>query len=108
MILTDLGLELNTAMFERGGRSGYVLKPEILRKKGAERDKDSLTRTRRHRVELNILSAQQLPVRRSGSSSSKSSSSSEEEERKIDPFVEVSVYVPGSQDVLRKRTKIVT
>ena len=32
-------------MFARAGRMGYVLKPELLRRKGLEKDKDSLVRS---------------------------------------------------------------
>lgn len=37
-------MELNTALFARAGRSGYVLKPDLLRRKGLEKDKDTLSR----------------------------------------------------------------
>lgn len=40
----DIGMQLNTAMFARAGRSGYVLKPALLRKKGGEKDKEALIR----------------------------------------------------------------
>ncbi|KWU45100.1 PLC-like phosphodiesterase, partial [Rhodotorula sp. JG-1b] len=57
----DIGMELNAAMFARAGRCGYVLKPEYLRKKGAEKDKVAALRSTRYRLELEIISAQQLP-----------------------------------------------
>lgn len=47
-------MELNTAMFARAGRSGYVLKPELLRKKGLEKDKESLSRLSQFVLELEV------------------------------------------------------
>lgn len=41
-------------MFSRAGRSGYVLKPELLRKKGAEKDKAALTRSENYLLELEV------------------------------------------------------
>lgn len=41
-------------MFSRAGRSGYVLKPELLRKKGAEKDKESLVKVARYVLELEV------------------------------------------------------
>lgn len=50
----DIGMELNAAMFARAGRCGYVLKPEYLRKKGAEKDKVAALRTSKYRLELEV------------------------------------------------------
>ena len=50
----DIGMELNAAMFARAGRCGYVLKPEYLRKKGAEKDKVAALRSTRYRLELEV------------------------------------------------------
>ena len=47
-------MELNTAMFARAGRSGYVLKPELLRRKGGEKDKESLGRTAKFSLSLDV------------------------------------------------------
>lgn len=52
--LVDIGMELNMAMFARAGRSGYVLKPEILRKKGLEKDKDALVRLTRYTLNIEV------------------------------------------------------
>ncbi|KAK4046979.1 hypothetical protein OIO90_006371 [Microbotryomycetes sp. JL221] len=98
----DVGMELNTAMFARSGRSGYVLKPELLRKKGFEKDKTALIKSEKFRLELEILSAQQLPRPRD------SSSASETEMMMVDPFVEVSLYQPGVVQPIKRRTKVVT
>ena len=50
----DIGMELNMAMFARAGRSGYVLKPEILRRKGLEKDKDALVRVSDYSLEIEV------------------------------------------------------
>lgn len=50
-------MELNMAMFARAGRSGYVLKPEILRRKGIEKDKDALVRVSHYTFEIEVSSA---------------------------------------------------
>lgn len=47
-------MELNTAMFARASRSGYVLKPKLLRTKGAEKDKSALVRSERYIFELEV------------------------------------------------------
>lgn len=47
-------MELNAAMFARASRSGYVLKPELLRKKGAEKDKSALIRSEPYVFELEV------------------------------------------------------
>lgn len=52
----DVGMELNMAMFTRAGRSGYVLKPELLRRKGGEKDKESLGRTANFLLDLEVRS----------------------------------------------------
>lgn len=41
-------------MFARVGRSGYVLKPELLRKKGTEKDKAALSRSEKFLLELEV------------------------------------------------------
>lgn len=47
-------MQLNAAMFARAGRSGYVLKPELLRRKGPEKDKESLVKTANFALELEV------------------------------------------------------
>lgn len=49
-------MELNAAMFARASRSGYVLKPELLRRKGAEKDKSALIRSEKYVLELEVRS----------------------------------------------------
>lgn len=51
-LIVDLGMALNTAMFARAGRTGYVLKPELLRQKGTEKDKDTLNKTAEYVLKL--------------------------------------------------------
>lgn len=49
-MIADLGMELNQAFFGLNGRSGYVLKPEVLRIKPKEKD----AATKLHKYELDI------------------------------------------------------
>lgn len=97
----DLGMELNQALFNlTNGRAGYVLKPEVLRIKGKE--KDAATRVHKYELEIEIISAQQLPR----------SSESQEDDNGPDPFVEVQVIsnsctsnqIPSS---MKRKTKVV-
>ncbi|KAJ6625131.1 PLC-like phosphodiesterase [Mycena sp. CBHHK59/15] len=78
----DLGFMMNHAMFQRNGGSGYVLKPRALR---LPNQKDLLAKKTEHIFEVGILSAQQLPPPRDASGST---------DRGVDPYVEVSLYVP--------------
>ncbi|EPQ27478.1 uncharacterized protein PFL1_05016 [Pseudozyma flocculosa PF-1] len=84
----DLGFELNQAMFARNGRCGYVLKPPALRIK--EQAKSSSGQRLRFCIDLEIISAQQLP--RKGRDTAKEKESDDREP--IDPFVSVSIMVP--------------
>ncbi|GAA5842020.1 hypothetical protein JCM5353_001096 [Sporobolomyces roseus] len=95
----DVGMELNSAMFSRAGRSGYVLKPDLLRKKGLEKDKVAMLRSEKYKIEVEIISAQQLPRPRG--------SSSDGDPMSVDPFVEVSLYVPGTVTPSKRRTSVV-
>ncbi|PBK93995.1 1-phosphatidylinositol-4,5-bisphosphate phosphodiesterase 1 [Armillaria gallica] len=80
----DLGYMINQAMFQRNGRSGYVLKPIALR----TQNKDMLMKRTRHRLEVTIISAQQLPRPKDASGREVI------EKGSVDPYVEVSVHVP--------------
>ncbi|KZV92209.1 PLC-like phosphodiesterase, partial [Exidia glandulosa HHB12029] len=80
----DLGYKINHAMFQRNGRSGFVMKPLALRSE----DKTLLLRRSNHILEITVISAQQLPR-------PKDSTGREVVDKQIvDPFVEVSVHVP--------------
>ncbi|PFH48424.1 hypothetical protein AMATHDRAFT_65546 [Amanita thiersii Skay4041] len=82
----DLGYMMNHAMFQRNGRSGYVLKPTALRSGTAY--KELLAKPKQHDLKLTIISAQQLPR-------PKDSSGRELMDRPVlDPYVEVTVHVP--------------
>lgn len=82
--LSDLGYMINHAMFQRNGRSGYVLKPLALRIP----HKDMLSKRTKHFLVITVISAQQLPR-------PKDSSGREIIDKSvIDPFVEVSIHVP--------------
>ncbi|PPQ81377.1 hypothetical protein CVT25_015898 [Psilocybe cyanescens] len=80
----DLGYVINQAMFQRNGRSGYVLKPEALRCP----EKDLLSKRTQHFLDVTIISAQQVPRQRD--------SKGEEiiEKSIVDPFVQVSLHIP--------------
>ncbi|GAA5947791.1 hypothetical protein JCM10213_002114 [Rhodosporidiobolus nylandii] len=93
----DVGMELNAAMFARAGRSGYILKPEYLRQKGPEKDKIAALRSEKYRLELEVVSAQQLPRPRSSGAESAT----------LDPFVQVSLFVPGIAAPQKRRTPVV-
>ncbi|GAA5905492.1 phosphatidylinositol phospholipase C [Sporobolomyces salmoneus] len=95
----DVGMELNSAMFARANRSGYVLKPDLLRRKGLEKDKVAMLRSEEYTLEVEVISAQQLPRPRG--------SSSDGDPISVDPFVEVSLYVPGSVLPQKRRTSVV-
>ncbi|GAA94008.1 uncharacterized protein L969DRAFT_92944 [Mixia osmundae IAM 14324] len=91
----DLGYEVNAAFFSTNGTCGYILKPDILRRKGLEKDKDALVRVDTYRLRLVIVSAQQLsrpsdPAEGIGAFVS-------EDARPISPYVEASVLVPGGR-----------
>lgn len=58
----DLGLEINTAFFQRNGRCGYVLKPEILRMKSkGEKDKEALVKIDRYILMIEVGSRLRSP-----------------------------------------------
>lgn len=104
-------------MFARAGRCGYVLKPDFLRKKGEEKDKIAALRSEKYRLEVEVclpmliaspsadalrrqvISAQQLPRPRG--------SGTDVEPMNLDPFVEVSLFVPGVVTPQKRRTPVV-
>jgi hypothetical protein len=49
-ILSDLGYRINHAMFQRNGRTGYVLKPEALR----NFEKDLLSKRTQHFLDVSV------------------------------------------------------
>lgn len=91
---TDLGFELNQAMFSRNGRCGYVLKPAALRTK--EHGKTRADKAVRFRLDLNIVSAQQLPKKsKAGTGKDKDKNGNNDTREPIDPFVVVSLLAPA-------------
>ncbi|GAA6033235.1 hypothetical protein JCM8097_003009 [Rhodosporidiobolus ruineniae] len=94
----DVGMELNAAMFSRANRLGYVLKPEYLRQKGPEKDKIAALRSEKYRLEVEVISAQQLPRPRAAGV---------DDAINLDPFVEVSLFVPGVIALQKRRTPVV-
>lgn len=100
----DLGLEMNQAMFMRNGRSGYVLKPEALRKKEkyslSEPIKEQSDNTKNATfvtLTNTLISAQQLPKYRQGSSKKgNENDGSEGETNVLDPYISVAVIVPDT------------
>ena len=79
----DLGYMINHAMFQRNGRAGYVLKPLALRNP----NKENLTKLTKHFLDVQVISAQQLPR-------PKDSVGREIVKGVVDPYVEVSLFVP--------------
>ncbi|CEQ42345.1 SPOSA6832_04140 [Sporobolomyces salmonicolor] len=85
----DVGMELNSAMFARAGRSG----------KGLEKDKVAMLRSEKYRLEVEVISAQQLPRPRG--------SHNDADPTTVDPFVEVSLFAPGTVAPQKRRTSVV-
>ncbi|KAH6916918.1 1-phosphatidylinositol-4,5-bisphosphate phosphodiesterase 1 [Coprinopsis sp. MPI-PUGE-AT-0042] len=80
----DLGYVMNQAMFQRNGRSGYILKPEPLRLA----DPEVFKKRTKHFLDVTIISAQQLPPLRDAKGHEVFGKSVP------DPYVEVSLYIP--------------
>ncbi|KAF6757913.1 phosphoinositide-specific phospholipase C [Ephemerocybe angulata] len=80
----DLGYMINHAMFQRNGRSGFVLKPLALRAPS----KDLLLKRTQHVLQATIISAQQLPRPKNALGHEIMSGGS------VHPYVEVALYVP--------------
>ena len=61
----DLAMSLNEALFSDNGRSGYILKPEILRNLSLDYNPTDYTFAHQNRpyqkLELKIISGQQIP-----------------------------------------------
>ena len=76
---------INHAMFQRNGRSGYVLKPPAIR---LSTKKELLAKRTLHSFEVTIISAQQLPRPRDASGLEVL------DKGIVDPYVEVTLYVP--------------
>ncbi|KLO18924.1 PLC-like phosphodiesterase [Schizopora paradoxa] len=81
----DLGYVINHAMFQRNGRTGYVLKPLALR---SAANKEELNKRTKHVLDITVISAQQLPRRKDSVGRDIVDNSA------IDPYVEVSIHVP--------------
>ncbi|KAF8965762.1 PLC-like phosphodiesterase [Flammula alnicola] len=80
----DLGYMINHAMFQRNGRSGYVLKPDAIRLA----QKELLAKRTFHSLDVKVISAQQLPR-------PKDAFGHEIGDKVIaDPYVEVTTYIP--------------
>lgn len=91
----DLGYMINHAMFQRNGRSGYVLKPDAIRLG----QKELLAHRSSHSFDVTIISAQQLPRPKDASGHEVS------EKTIVDPYVEVTLYVPDWPVVLTDKEK---
>jgi phosphatidylinositol phospholipase C delta len=75
---------INYAMFQRNGRSGYVLKPDAIRLA----QKDVLAKRASYTFDVKVISGQQLPR-------PKDALGHEIGDKPIvDPYVEVTLYVP--------------
>ena len=96
----DIPMQLNRGKFKQNGRSGYILKPHMLRQTFASFDPMHISSKKDEpvnytRLRVTIISAQQLP--KPGRS------------RKgeiIDPYVEVELY-GAHNDLYKKRTKTI-
>ncbi|KAK7203441.1 PLC-like phosphodiesterase [Myxozyma melibiosi] len=89
----DIGLQMNDAMFSVGDRSGYVLKPEMLRTvKGHH---EAATKLHRRKFLLDVISAQQLPRPKDL-----------KPDDAFDPSVEVELFTADGP-VQRMRTRVV-
>ncbi|KAH8997911.1 PLC-like phosphodiesterase [Lactarius akahatsu] len=82
--MVDLGFVINHAMFQRNGRSGYVLRPPALR----SHDKSLLNKRTRHYLDITVISAQQLPLPKDAHGREIIDKSA------LDPYVEVSLHLP--------------
>ncbi|KAH9077817.1 PLC-like phosphodiesterase [Lactarius deliciosus] len=80
----DLGFVINHAMFQRNGRSGYVLRPPALR----SHDKSLLSKRTRHYLDITVISAQQLPLPKDAHGREIIDKSA------LDPYVEVTLHLP--------------
>ena len=86
---------INHAMFQRNGRSGYVLKPSAIRLA----QKDLLAKRTMLSFNVTVISAQQLPR-------PKDASGHEVADKAIlDPYVEVTLYIPDWPIVSEARHK---
>ncbi|PWN32040.1 PLC-like phosphodiesterase [Meira miltonrushii] len=101
----DLGLEMNQAMFMRNGRSGYVLKPEALRKKEKYSLSDPLNQKDQAEntksvtfvtVTITLISAQQLPRYRHKKGNESDGQEKEADMTVLDPFISLAVIVPDT------------
>ncbi|KAF8625841.1 hypothetical protein AX17_006738 [Amanita inopinata Kibby_2008] len=84
----DLGYMINQSMFQRNGRSGYVLKPEALRRPPALGNEELLSKRMEHFLDITIISGQELPRPKDGRGQDIIDKSI------LDPYVEVSLHIP--------------
>lgn len=84
----DRGMQMQQAMFNDNGRSGYILKPARMRGRAS-------AIKRPHSIKLEIISAQQLCKPR------------DSDKDHIDPLVEVELFVPEMGST-KKRTSMVS
>lgn len=106
----DLGAELNSALFQRNGRSGYVLKPELLRIKRSDlKDKEALARVEKYVLMVEVLSAQQLPRPRKAVSEDEDGVGLPHHHSVMNPFVELAVHTAtvAAEDVVKYTTPVI-
>ena len=89
----DIPMQLNQALFDDNGKTGFVLKPMILRDPLLEFDPTDInTMNNKKTIKIKIISAQDLPMEESYLTNKKS-----------DPYVVIEIYgVPG--DVTQQKT----
>lgn len=84
---SDLGSMINHTMFQRNGKSGYVLKPACLRWKD-KKTKDLITARKSYNLRIKVISGQQIPRPRDKDGREIVDRST------MDPYVQIAVYVP--------------
>lgn len=90
----DLGMQLNMGLFDYNNRSGYILKPEFMRR--PDRNFDPFTESTvdgiiAGTVSVKVISGQFLST-----------------EKRVNVYVEVEMYGLPADTVRRKKTKVVT
>ncbi|KAG7091538.1 hypothetical protein E1B28_010567 [Marasmius oreades] len=98
----DTGYTINHAMFQRNGRTGYVLKPLALRMPQSQ--KEILSKETQHFFDVTVVSAQHLPRREGEKEGKKDSLKKEGKDTGVDPYVEVSLHVPDWNSVVASCT----
>lgn len=92
--MVDLGMQLNTAMFQANFQHGYILKPAFLRPEAShpKASHDNDTKATRIQLSVHVISGQQLPRPKDYKPGTA-----------VDPYVEVELICPSSTTDQRTR-----